>query len=245
MSAERDPRVIWHDVECGSYAADLDLWRDLAAEASGAVLDVGAGTGRVALDLAARGSDVVALDREPVLLAALSERAVARGVAIETVCADAAEFALDGRRHALIIVPMQTLQLLPEAEARLGFLRSAHRHLVPGGRLVIALAPGVEPFEPGLVTLPEPDVAELPGVRYVSQPTGVRVGDGYFELVRRRETVAADGARVAELDVIRLADIAPGEVEAEAGQAGFTADPRREIPATERHVGSEVVVLRA
>ena len=45
-------KVMWHDVECGSYVADLPLWRRLAAEAGGPVLDVGAGTGRVALDLA-------------------------------------------------------------------------------------------------------------------------------------------------------------------------------------------------
>ena len=53
--------VIWHDVECGRYAADLPLWRGLADEASGPVLDVGAGTGRVAIDLARRGHEVTAL----------------------------------------------------------------------------------------------------------------------------------------------------------------------------------------
>ena len=52
--------VIWHDVECGAYEADLPLWRELA---SGRVLDVGAGTGRVALDLARAGHPVTALDR--------------------------------------------------------------------------------------------------------------------------------------------------------------------------------------
>ena len=46
--------VAWHDVECGGYDADLPLWRELAARRGGPVLDVGAGTGRVALDLARR-----------------------------------------------------------------------------------------------------------------------------------------------------------------------------------------------
>ena len=58
-----DPVVAWHDTECGSYDADLPLWRELAG--AGPVLDVGAGTGRVALDLAARGASVTALDVEP------------------------------------------------------------------------------------------------------------------------------------------------------------------------------------
>ena len=47
--------VAWHEVENGSYDADLFLWRQLADTANGPVLDLGAGTGRVAADLAARG----------------------------------------------------------------------------------------------------------------------------------------------------------------------------------------------
>ena len=45
--------VAWHEVENGSYDADLFLWRQLADTANGPVLDLGAGTGRVAADLAA------------------------------------------------------------------------------------------------------------------------------------------------------------------------------------------------
>ena len=39
--------ALWHDLECGAYGEDLPLWRALAGEAGGPVLDVGAGTGRV------------------------------------------------------------------------------------------------------------------------------------------------------------------------------------------------------
>ena len=47
--------VLWHDLECGGYDLDLPLWRELADREGSPVLDVGAGTGRVALDLARRG----------------------------------------------------------------------------------------------------------------------------------------------------------------------------------------------
>ena len=61
--------VVWHDVECAGYAADLPTWRALAEEAGGpGVLDLGCGTGRVAIDLAARGHDVTALDADPELV---------------------------------------------------------------------------------------------------------------------------------------------------------------------------------
>jgi 2-polyprenyl-3-methyl-5-hydroxy-6-metoxy-1,4-benzoquinol methylase len=70
-----DERVIWHDVECGGYGADLPLWRELAARCGGPVLEVGCGTGRVALDLARRGHSVTGVDTDPQLVTALRERA--------------------------------------------------------------------------------------------------------------------------------------------------------------------------
>ena len=52
-----------HDVECAAYDLDLTIWRDLAGRAGGPVLDIGAGTGRVAIDLARIGHEVTALKR--------------------------------------------------------------------------------------------------------------------------------------------------------------------------------------
>src|ERR1700733_11747223 len=108
--------VIWHDVECGAYAEDLPLWRSLAASRGDPVLDVGAGTGRVALDLAHAGYRVTALDQDPELLAALEKRLadnsrIARDIC-QTAVADARDFDLGERRFPLVIVPMQTIQLL-------------------------------------------------------------------------------------------------------------------------------------
>jgi SAM-dependent methyltransferase len=132
------PEVVWHDVECGAYAEDLPLWRDLAMVHGGPILDVGAGTGRVTLHLAGQGHTVVALDRSADLLAAL--RARASGLAVETVVADARDVDLAGRRFGLILVPMQTIQLLGGADGRAAFLRCARPALAPSGLLAIAIA---------------------------------------------------------------------------------------------------------
>jgi SAM-dependent methyltransferase len=232
--------VIWHDVECGGYAEDLALWRELAAAADGAVLDVGAGTGRVALDLAARGVEVVALDVEAELLEALSARAAAAGVTVETVCADARSFDLGERRFGLIAVPMQTLQLLPDAEARAAFLRNARRHLRPSGIVVAALADALESFDGASDGLPEPDVATIAGVEYSSLPLAV-VDEGDRAAIHRLRQ--AGGAE--EHDVIRLARVDAAMLAEEGAAVGLEATEARRIPATDVYVGSTVVILRA
>src|SRR3954469_10350172 len=139
--------VIWHDVECASYSADLDVWEELAAGADGPLLDIGCGTGRVALHLAALGHEVVGLDSEPDLIQALGARSRAAGLSVDGAVADARSFELAGRTFALAIAPMQVVQLLGGSPGRAAMLATVRRHLQPGGgTLAIALA---DPFEGG------------------------------------------------------------------------------------------------
>lgn len=246
--------VIWHDIECGAYAEDLPLWRSLAASHGDPVLDVGAGTGRVTLDLARAGYQVTALDRDPELLAALEARDVGRNFSMDavssrapvtTVVADARDFDL-GERFPLVIVPMQTIQLLGGAEGRQRFLRRAHNHLKPGGVLAVAIAEVLELYEvvDGF-EMPLPDVREYDGVVYSSQPVAVRAERGGFVLERRRETVAPKGERTVEEDMIVLDGLTGRGLEREGRAAGFTPAGRSTVPATEDYSGSEVVMLRA
>ena len=235
------PHVIWHDLECGAYRADLPLWRTLAAREGGPVLDVGAGAGRVALDLARAGHEVVALDRDPVLLEALRERA--DGLRVTTVEADARDFEL-GRRFPLILAPMQTVQLLEGGGGRERFLCRAARHLRPGGLLAAALAEELEGFSDDL-PLPDSDVAKRDGWTWLSQPTAVRHDADGVVLERLRETVAPDGRRDVERDRVHLDRVTAATLEREAAALGLRAQRRRRIAPTEEHVGSTVVMLRA
>ena len=124
--------------------------------------------------------------------------------------ADARSFAL-GRRFALCVMPMQTIQLLGGTEGRGAFLRCALAHLQPGGALAVALSAELETYEvldggPA----PMPDVLERDGVLYASQPVAVREeGDGYV-LARRREIVDARGERTVAPNEIRLDRLSRG-----------------------------------
>jgi SAM-dependent methyltransferase len=233
-------RVIWHDVECGAYTADLALWEELAADGGGPVLEVGAGTGRVALHLARAGHDVTALDIDPLMLEALERRAGELSVRI--VVADAAGFELDGP-FGLIAVPMQTIQLLPDAQARARFFASARRAVAPGGIVALAIAADLEDFEPG-TEMPWPDVGEVEGVRYVSQPTAVREMPGAVRIERLRHTIVPGRPPTTEENLIVLAKVGVQQLEAEGAAAGLHPEPSRHIDPTPEHVATEVVVLR-
>jgi SAM-dependent methyltransferase len=245
--------VIWHDVECGSYVEDLPLWRSLAAERGDPLLDVGAGTGRVTLDLARAGYRVVALDRDPHLIAALERRLGSKGelfppssqAPVTTVVGDARDFDL-GEQFPLIIVPMQTIQLLGGLEGRAAFLRCAHRHLAPGGVLAAAIAEVLDLYEVvDGAPAPLPDLREEDGVVYSSQPIAVRADRAGFVLERRRETVDPTGERTVEEDVIRLDRLTARGLEREGTAAGFTPAGRASVAPTIDYSGSNVVILRA
>jgi SAM-dependent methyltransferase len=233
--------VLWHDIECGGYDLDLPLWRDLADREGSPVLDVGAGTGRVALDLARRGHEVIALDRNAALLDALRDRGA--GLPVTAVVADARDFALD-RRFPLIVVPMQTLQLLGGAAGRGRFLACARTHLSPGGLLAVALADALEAFDADHDEPPVPDFREVGGVVYASRPVAVRDLGDRASIERVREIVARDGTRTVSDDVIELDRLDPEDFEDEATAFGLRAQAPRRIPQTLEYVGSTVVMLR-
>ncbi len=245
--------VIWHDLECGSYAVDLPLWRELAAAAgTGAsaepVLDLGAGAGRVALDLARRGHRVTALDLDETLLQALRERA--GEVSIETVCADARTFGLARRDFAVCVVPMQTVQLLGGPAGRAAFLRQARAHLRPGGLLACAIVTDVESFDCATADLgPTPESVCVEGTRYVTRATRVHVGRRTVRIERER-AVFPPGQTASpqpswERDVVELDRVSASRLLREGREAGLTPAGTRSIAETDEHTASVVVMLRA
>ena len=233
--------VLWHDLECGGYDLDLPLWRELADREGSPVLDIGAGTGRVALDLARRGHEVVALDRSAELLDALRERAA--DLAITTVAADARDFAID-RRFPIVLVPMQTLQLLEGPDGRARCLACVRAHLAPGGLLAVALADALECFDEEHDQPPPPDLRDVGGVVYASRPVRVRDLGGRAAIDRLRQIVALDGTLTTVENVVELDRLEPEVLEEEAVAFGLRAERRRRIPQTIEYVGSTVVMLR-
>lgn len=229
----------WHDVEHGSYQADLPLWRQLAASTGTPILDLGAGTGRVAVDLAARGHDVVALDSDPELLAELSEREPS----VTTVHADARAFSLDAE-FPLIIAPMQLVQVLGGHEGRVAMLQCVQTHLSSRGLFAAALSDPHDAVPEELVASPLPDIIERDGWVFSSQPLSMYEQDGCVVIERRRQAVSPTGELQQENARIELDVVSLDEFEAEARAAGLRPVARKAVGETLDHIGSAVVLCR-
>lgn len=230
--------AIWHDVECGSYDADLPLWEELAERCGGPVLELGCGTGRVALHLARRGHEVIGLDRDPELLAALGSRGA--GLPVTALEADARAFETEGP-VSLVLAPTHLLQLLADSSERAESLRCIAASLRPGGLLAAAIIEAM-PVADGAPP-PLPDVREVDGWVYSSLATEAAIGPGEIIIRRLRQAVSPEGSLSEEPNEVRIATFTAAALEADAAAFGLAPAGRRAIPATELHVGSLVVLL--
>lgn len=100
----------------------------------GSVLELGVGTGRIALPLAALGAAVTGVDVSPRMLAELAARDPTGTV--RAVRGDMTDYA-DDRAYDVVLIACNTLFMLPDPDLQLACLAAAGRRLAPGGRLVV------------------------------------------------------------------------------------------------------------
>lgn len=240
--AAGDP-VAWHDAENGGFAADLDLFERLAAERPGGVLDLGAGSGRVALRLAAAGHPVTAVDRDGALLAALARRADERGLDVVTACADARSLEL-GRDFPLIVAPMQLLHIVGGAVGRRRLLAAAARHLRPAGRFWAVVIEEPLPLGSGRPD-PVPDVREVGGWVHSSLPVEVTIEERSITMIRVRRLVAPDGTMTESRHETRMDRFSLADLDREADGAGLAIVGCERLPRTIEYEDSVAVALEA
>jgi SAM-dependent methyltransferase len=186
---------------------DVAFFRRLAEAHGKRVLELGCGTGRVTLALAADGFEVTGLDRSPGMLAEGRRKlaSVDWGTAarVQLVEGDMADFDLD-RVFDLVVIPARAFAFLLTPEAQRGCLARIAAHLRPGGMLALDV------FDPRLdLCLPgdQPGATDDSGPLPSGNTLRVRVLDRHNDCVAQvlRETwrfteTDAAGSVVREVD---------------------------------------------
>jgi SAM-dependent methyltransferase len=239
--------VAWHAVECGSYGADLELWRALADELGDPVLELGAGTGRVALALARSGHQVIAVEREAELAEELRRRAERAGAELTVLGADLRELRPEQLPSppALLTAPMHVLQEFDRAR-RAELLAASLRLCRQGATLAVALVDESYLRAPGGADAPLlPDVMEIDGRVFSSEPLWVQVSEETIRVRRLRQRVDPDGelTRAVHDDVLHR--LSPEELEAEAAKLGLRPRERRRVSSGPSETDSIVCLLEA
>jgi len=125
-----DTAALYDAVHTGT-PGDVEFYLRLAEGAS-SVLELGCGSGRVLVALAAAGHRATGIENDPAKLEAARARAARAGVSVELVDTDMAHFDL-GARFDRIIVPFTGIYCLLTPRRLASCLRSVRKHLAPGG----------------------------------------------------------------------------------------------------------------
>lgn len=198
----------------------------------GPVLELGVGTGRLALPLAATGLAVHGVDASPEMLDALRAKPGSAGITVEQ--ADFTEFSVD-QRFSLAVLAFNTLFALPDQDAQVACFASVGRHLRPGGRFVIeAWVPDVGRFRAGRAVQPlvigadrvVVEVAELDAVHQRMRTTKILSSADGVRLLPANHRYAWP----AELDLMaRLAGLRLEHRWGDWTKGAFTGDSQEHI----------------
>jgi SAM-dependent methyltransferase len=120
-----------------SVVEDVSFYVDEARQAGGPVVELGVGTGRIAVPIAAEGIRVIGVDSSAGMLDVCREAAELAGVAqlVDLRLGDLRSPPVE-ERVALVTCPFRSFLHLRTDADRLRALRAARRLLVPGGRFV-------------------------------------------------------------------------------------------------------------
>jgi SAM-dependent methyltransferase len=189
MAKQADPEAYRYTAEFYDHLLpyrerpDVAFYIAAAREWGGPVLEVGCGTGRVLIPTARAGITITGLDLSAAMLDICRRRLAEepQGVREQTrlVTADMRDFDL-GQTFTLVTLPFRPFQHLLTVGDQIACLQAVHRHLAPGGHLILDI------FNPSMKALTERAIGEEFGAEpLVTMPDGRQV-------IRRHRIVEHD-----------------------------------------------------
>jgi SAM-dependent methyltransferase len=199
-----------YDPWSASVTEDVDFYVELAKEAGGPIVELGVGTGRIAVPIAAAGVSVIGIDSSRGMLEVCAEAAARAGVPhrVDLRVGDLRNPPFD-KRVNLVVCPFRSYLHLHTDEERLAALRAARDLLLPGGRLVFDV------FAPG-----EDDILETHG-RWLEREPGI-FERADWDAEARTLTLSVRGD--AGYTTMTLAWLSPDEWRSLLERAGFEVE---------------------
>jgi SAM-dependent methyltransferase len=190
-----------------SVVEDVAFYVEEAVASGGPVVELGVGTGRVAVPIAQAGVRVIGVDDSEGMLRVCAERAAAAGVAdlLDLRDGDLRRPPVS-ERVALVLCPFRAYLHLHDDGERVDALVAARELLVPGGRLIFDV------FEPGA-----DDIAET-HARWIEREPGIWERADWDENAR---TLTLSVRSDAGETTMRLAWLSPEEWRDLLERAGF------------------------
>jgi SAM-dependent methyltransferase len=209
------------DGDRGDLTAYLEIADELAADR---VLDIGCGTGSLAVLLAAKGRDVVGVDPAEASLAIAKSKDPAAG--ITWICGDAA--AATGLRADLVVMTGNVAQVFLTDDEWTQCLRDIHAALQPSGYLVFETRRTERRVWEEWATNTDPVIVDVPGTGTVQQRREVTEVRLPFVSFRDAYTFLSNGSVVTSDSTLRFRG--REELETTLAGNGFRVLDVREAP---------------
>jgi SAM-dependent methyltransferase len=177
-----------YDAWCRSVLEDIPFYVDLAVQSDGPVLELGVGSGRVAVPTALAGIPVVGVDTSPAMLELARRRAEPHAVNLRLIEADMRSLPELGR-FGLVTIPFRALLHLSSDAERRAVLSAARERLRPEGLLAFDV------FHPDAE-----DIAETHG-RWLEREPGIWERATWDAATRRLELAVRTDDSEASMDL--------------------------------------------
>jgi SAM-dependent methyltransferase len=194
-----------YDPWSASVQEDVPFYLEEARSAGGPVVELGVGTGRIAVPLAADGVHVIGVDSSRGMLEVCAERATLAGVSLDLRLGDLREPPVS-ERVPLVLCPFRSLLHMQSDDDRRRTFRAVRRILVPRGRFVFDV------FEPS-----QEDIDETHG-RWLEREPGIWERADW-DAKARTLTLSVRDAHSAS--TMRLAWLSPEEWRTLLAEEGF------------------------
>ncbi|HOJ05838.1 MAG TPA: class I SAM-dependent methyltransferase [Bacteroidota bacterium] len=229
----------WYDDFLRDEHADLELYRGELHGVAGPVLELGCGTGRMLLALSDNGWDVDGVDVSTDMLERCRAKAEARGFSPRLLAAPMRAFDM-AKSYAAVLIAGGSLQLAAEEDEAADVLRTAHRHLRPGGLLLFDVDL-VAPSSTSDWTLGRVAVRGEESVEYhFTNSFDVESG---INTIQTRYRHWRDGAVQVELhDTLLMHVFTHEQILALLQQSGFAVRQYRDVCLFDAHPGSRLYI---